>query len=170
MSTGHRAKNNKLCSSSVLYQSTYTASGVLAAQVEEGWRMRGFQTHFEAAHTKADEERLFNNPRRIRERKRPKLFQFFENRAKMKVITIRWTCGRIEVNDWISNSLTLGEVTGTRWYLCCMTQALHNYLATTYHFNAYGYLKFYLNTFIFQCPIFPVVNWIVWLIINKFCS
>lgn len=65
------------------------ASGLLVAQVEEGWRMRGFQTHFEAAHTKADEDRLFNNPGRIRERKRPKLFKFFENRAKMKVITIR---------------------------------------------------------------------------------
>lgn len=51
------------------------ASGLLVAQVEEGWRMRGFQTSaFEAAHTKADEDRLFNNPGRIRECKRPKLF------------------------------------------------------------------------------------------------
>ena len=85
----------------------------------------------------------------------------------MKGIAIWWTCGHIEVNHWIPHNLMLVEVTGTRWYLCSVTQALCNYWAITYHFNTHDCLKIYLNYFYFTVPYFPVVNWIVWLINNK---
>lgn len=80
----------------------------------------------------------------------------------MEVIAVRWTCGRIEVNDWIPHNVMSGEVTSTRWYLCFLTHALLNYLAITYHFNGHDCLKIYLNYFYFSVPYF-----LFWLIINK---
>lgn len=68
----------------------------------------------------------------------------------MKVITVRRICGCRKVNDQIPHSLMLGEIAGTRWDLCGMTQALHNFLAITYHFYAHGCLRIYLNCFYFS--------------------
>lgn len=44
----------------------------------------------------------------------------------------------------------LGEITGTRWDLYRMTQALRNYLAITHHFYACDCLRIYLNCFYFS--------------------
>lgn len=100
--------------------------------------------------SRCGENRHFNSPQKIRECEKHKPFQFFETRAKLKVITVRWTCVFRKVNDQILHSLMLGEIIGTRGDLYRMTQALRNYLAITHHFSAHDCLRFYLNCFYFS--------------------
>lgn len=73
----------------MLYQAFYMASGVLVAQVKEGWRMHDSPTHFGTAQRKTGEDRLLNNPIKFRQHKKSKMSKFFTNRTKMKVIITR---------------------------------------------------------------------------------
>lgn len=146
MSTGHWAKNKELSSSPGLCQSIYRVSGLLGAWIREGWAMGVSKGHPEE-HT---QQQMRRGQAFQWECKKPRPSKFFNTREKMKVIPVRWTCGCRKVNDQIPDSLMLGEITGTKWDLCCMTQASHNYLATTCHFYAHDCLRISINCFYFS--------------------
>lgn len=152
MSTGHWAKNKELRLSPGLYQNIYRVSGLLGAWIRKAGLWVSLRPTLKQ-HTQKQMrggQALQHSTRDLRVPE-AKTFLVLRDQCKDESHYSKWTCGCRKVNDWIPHSLMLGEITGTRWDLCGMTRALHNYLAITiYHFYAHDCLRIYLNCFYFS--------------------